>query len=341
MDLRRHIYVSPQSKAPLECRPSRMEGEVVAEGELVDPSGVAYPIRDGIPDLTFPRELAPADKEARAYYDDAAAVYDDVANLTFRIQYVDERKARESFVAALELRPQFRVLELACGTGRDSEIIAERLGPAGSFYLQDLSRAMLTRCRERLRAISTPAEFSTANASFLPFADHTFDAVFSFGGLGVFGDAGQALREIVRVAKVGAKVVVGDESMPPWLRDTEYGRILLHNNRLFEKAVPLEDVPVEARDVVLRWVIGGVYYLLEFRVGEGEPRADFDLEIPGRRGGTLRTRYQGRLEGVSPEAKELAERARAKTGKSMFQWLDEVVRAAAENDLGSPPRKRR
>ena len=40
------------------------------------------------------------------------------------------------------------------------------------------------------------------------------------------------------------------------------------------------------------------------------------------------------------EAKD-AERARAKTGKSMFQWLDEVVRAAAENDLGSPPRKRR
>jgi hypothetical protein len=98
---------------------------------------------------------------------------------------------------------------------------------------------------------------------------------------------------------------------------------------------------VEARDVVLRWVIGGVYYLLEFRVGEGEPRADFDLEIPGRRGGTLRTRYHGRLEGVSPEAKQLAERARAKTGKSMHQWLDEVVRAAAENELAPPPRKRR
>ena len=77
MHLGRHIYVGPQSRAPLECRPSRMDGEVVAEGELVGPSGDAYPIRDGIPDLTFPRELAPTDRQARAYYDDAAAVADE------------------------------------------------------------------------------------------------------------------------------------------------------------------------------------------------------------------------------------------------------------------------
>ena len=73
---------------------------------------------------------------------------------------------------------------------------------------------MLTR-RERLRGISTPAEFSTANASFLPFPDRTFDAVFSFGGLGVFGDAGQALREIVRVAKVGARWWSGTRACRP------------------------------------------------------------------------------------------------------------------------------
>ena len=112
-------------------------------------------------------------------------------------------------------------------------------------------------------------------------------------GLGVFGDIAASLREIVRVSKVGAQVVVGDESMPPWLLGTEYASMLLNNNPLFEARVPLEQLPVEARDVAVRWVIGGVYYLIAFTVGEGEPRADFDLEIPGRRGGTLRTRYDG------------------------------------------------
>jgi ubiquinone/menaquinone biosynthesis C-methylase UbiE len=316
--------------------PSRREGRAVLEGELLAPDGARYPIRDGIPDLTFPQELDAASQDARRYYDDAAAVYDDVANLTFRIQRVDELEAREGFVRLLDLQPHFRVLELACGTGRDSEIIAGRLGEGGSFHVQDLSRPMLVRCRARLEGQAVPVEYSVGNGCHLPFPDHHFDAVFSFGGIGVFGDIARSLREVARVCKVGAKVVVGDESMPPWLRETEYGRVLLANNPLFKSAVPLEHVPVEAREVVVRWVIGGVYYLLEFRVGEGEPQADFDLEIPGRRGGTLRTRYFGRLEGVTPPTFDLAHRAREKSGKSMHRWLDDVVREAAARELGLP-----
>jgi SAM-dependent methyltransferase len=193
---------------------------------------------------------------------------------------------------------------------------------------------MLRQSRKKLEGAATPVEYVVGNACFLPFPDGYFDAVFSFGGLGVFGDIAKSLREIVRVSKVGAKVVVGDESMPPWLYETEYGRILLNNNPLFRKPIPFEQIPVEAREVTVRWVVGGVYYLIEFVVGEGEPRADFDLEIPGRRGGTLRTRYYGRLEGVTPETYELVQRARDKSGKSMHRWLDEAVRAAALGELG-------
>jgi hypothetical protein len=140
---------------------------------------------------------------------------------------------------------------------------------------------------------------------------------------------------MVRVSKVGARVIAGDESMPPWLYESEYGRILLANNPLFKKPIPFEQIPVEARDVVVRWVVGGVYYLIEFTVGEGEPKADFDFPIPGRRGGTLRTRYYGKLEGVTPETFELAQQARDASGKSMHDWIDEAVREAARRQLGS------
>jgi ubiquinone/menaquinone biosynthesis C-methylase UbiE len=333
MNQERNIYVCPETKRPLRCVPERAEGAEIISGRLLGEDGREYPIRDGIPNLTFPRRLDGEQKETLDYYEGVAGVYDDVAHLSFRIQYVDETQARKEFVRLLNLTPGARVLELACGTGRDSELIAAELDATGQFYLQDLSRSMLLQSRAKLAGAAVPLEFSVGNACYLPFPDDYFDAVFSFGGLGVFGDIRGSLKEIARVTKVGGKVVVGDESMPPWLYETEYGRILLNNNPLFKKPIPFESLPVEARAVTVRWVVGGVYYLIEFVVGDGEPQADFDLEIPGRRGGTLRTRYYGRLEGVTPAAYELAQQAREKSGKSMHQWLDEVVRAAAQREL--------
>ncbi len=47
-----------------------------------------------------------------------------------------------------------------------------------------------------------------------------------------------------------------------------------------------------------------------------------------------RTRYEGQLEGVTKEAKELAYKAREKKDVSMHKWLDDVVRKAAKKDLG-------
>jgi ubiquinone/menaquinone biosynthesis C-methylase UbiE len=268
------------------------------------------------------------------YYEGIAGIYDDIGHLCFTLQYLDEAKTRRDFVKLLNLEPSSRVLELACGTGRDSEIIASELDETGQLYLQDISPSMLLHCQKRLAGASVPAEFLLGNACYLPFPDNYFDAVFSFGGLGVFGDIRGSLNEIARVAKVGAKVVVGDESMPPWLYETEYGQILLNNNYLFKKPIPFEDIPVQARDVTVRWVVGGVYYLIEFVVGKGEPKGNFDLEIPGKRGGTLRTRYYGKLEGVTPETKQLAQQAGEKSGKSMHKWLDDVVREAARRELG-------
>jgi hypothetical protein len=125
--------------------------------------------------------------------------------------------------------------------------------------------------------------------------------------------------------------------MPPWLRDTRFAKILTCTNPQFSADLPLNYLPIEARDVNLRWIIGGTFYLIDFTVGVGEPPADFDFPIPGVRGGTRLTRYYGQLEGVSPEAKELAYRARARKNISMYDWLDGVVRAAAEADLSEPP----
>lgn len=178
-------------------------------------------------------------------------------------------------------------------------------------------------------------EFCVANSTHLPFPDDFFDALYSFGGLGEFPDIKKSLSEIARVTKVGGKVVVGDESMPPWLRETHFSKILTTTNPQFGAEVPLQQLPVEARDVRLQWIIGGVFYAIDFRVAEGEPTANFDFPIPGLRGGTYRTRYEGQLEGVTPETKQLYLQAAHKTQKSLHQWLEDVVKDAAKRDLNS------
>ncbi|MBT6113082.1 MAG: hypothetical protein HOH03_05700, partial [Candidatus Marinimicrobia bacterium] len=58
-----------------------------------------------------------------------------------------------------------------------------------------------------------------------------------------------------------------------------------------------------------------------------------DFVIPGIKGGTLRTRYEGQLEGVTPETKRMAQDARERRKVSMHEWLDDVVRKAAKHDL--------
>jgi hypothetical protein len=68
-------------------------------------------------------------------------------------------------------------------------------------------------------------------------------------------------------------------------------------------------------------------------VGDGEPKGNFDYEIEGFKGGTLRTRLEGELEGVTKETKELVLKAVKQKGTSVHKWLDDVVKAAAQKDL--------
>lgn len=328
------LYVDPESRQPLSLKSVEKEADGEVEtGTLVSDDGREYPIRYGMPDLTYPADLSESDQQARSFYDGRAEAYDKFLHLTFQTHGEDEQKLRNQFIDALELKPSHKVLEVSCGTGRDSEIIAQRLGPDGLLCLQDIAAGMLERCRQRLASSPVPASYSVSNACYLPYPDRFFDAVYSFGGLGEFSDIKRSLAEMVRVSKPGAKIVVGDESMPPWLRETEFAKILVTTNKQFLAKLPLEEMPVAARDVHLRWVIGGVFYLIDFRVGEGEPTGDFDFEIPGPRGGTYRSRYLGQMEGVKVETKRLAEQAREKKGVSMHQWLDDVVRSAALKDL--------
>ena len=327
-------YVCPKSLEKLSLKIfEESDDDEVVSGEFISPNGNVYPIKDGIPDLTFPFELPESDARTKKMYDDTADVYDEYIPLTFMTFSVDEDEVRNEMIDDLRLKPEYTALEIGAGTGRSSKLIARRLNENGKFYVQDLSQKLLEKSFDKLKNFNMPIEYLLANACYLPFPDNYFDAVYHFGGLNTFSDIKRTFEEINRVTRVGGRVVIGDESMPPWLRNSLFGRILMNSNPYYKFELPLEHLSVSARDVRLRWIIGGVFYVFDYTVGEGEPKAIFDFEIPGVRGGTHLTRYYGQLEGVTDETKRLAHLAREKTGKSMHKWLDDVVYNAAKKDI--------
>jgi ubiquinone/menaquinone biosynthesis C-methylase UbiE len=309
--------------SPLNGRPFTHQNGVLSDGIRT------YQYQDGFPNLIQPLELAEPDLLAKRFYEGRADDYEKYLPLTFKTYNENELEVRERMIELLDLQPASKVLEVACGTGRDSILIADRLGRNAKLFLTDISFDMLRVAKEKFRNTDIDVKYCLSNAINLPCEDAYFDAVYSFGALGEFSDPRKFFEEVVRVCKPGAKVVVGDENLPVWQRDTNFGKILSNYNKQFLADIPFSSLPVQAREVRCQWIIGGVFYLIDFRVGEGEPYANFDFEIPGIRGGTHRTRYYGQLEGVKPETRDLAWRARERMGVSMHQWLDDLVRREA------------
>lgn len=311
-------WVSPRTSLKLEYQ----------GGSLSSGKETFSQVSDQIYDLRFPDILASEDLEALKFYEGRADDYDKYLHLTFKTFGEDEFKIRQTMVERLNLNGVSKVLEIASGTGRDSEIIAEHLSENSELHMTDISLDMLSKCRDKIISkyeSKLSNYFTLVNAVNLPYPDNYFDALYSFGALGEFSNPKRFFQEVSRVCKPGARVVVGDENLPVWLLDSDFGKILSNYNDQFLAKVPFSALPVEARDVNCRWIIGGVFYQIDFTVGEGEPYANFDFNIPGVRGGTHLTRMYGQLEGVDIETKNLAWKAREKLGVSMHDWLNEIV----------------
>jgi len=328
------FYRCPAGGQPLTLEIIRAEGDEVLEGALVAPDGTRHVISAGIPDFTWPRTLLASDEATRQSYEDMAEDYDRYALLPFIAWRSDEHAVRERMVDLLALKAGDSVLEVGCGTGRGAPHLAARVGPGGRLILQELSPRLLAKTAGKLAAQGIVAELAVANASWLPLADRSVDAAHHFGGINTFAEIARCLAEMARVVKPGGKVVVGDEGLGPWLRETEVGRIMQNSNPLLKCDPPMAQLPALATDVRLEYIMMGAFWTLEFTVAESAPEPDFHMMIPSARGGSHWTRFHGNLEGVSDEAKALAHEARHAAGKSMHDWLDEAVREAAKRTLG-------
>lgn len=316
-------FVSPSTRQPLTKTP---DGSALLGGQ-----DERYPLIDGIPQLLIHSGHVQASSESQSYYRDRASEYDRGIEAMFATLLADEEQTRRDMFAQLELRPESRVLEIGCGTCRDT---IHLLDMPIDVFAGDLSHEMLMTGRERLRHAkkdTSRLQLFCADVMHLPFADGFFDAAFHFGGFNLFPDHKKALEEITRVVRPSGRVVVGDEGIAPWLTKSEFAKILENSNPLFRHRAPLDCIPVAARQVTCRWILGGSFYLISFVKGQGEPTLDLDIAFPGRRGGSHRTRYFGKLEGVSPELRDQVLAAAAAEGISVVTWLERTLGRAARS----------
>jgi demethylmenaquinone methyltransferase/2-methoxy-6-polyprenyl-1,4-benzoquinol methylase len=111
-------------------------------------------------------------------------------------------------IAQAGVRPGFRVLDIAGGTGDLVKAFVKQAGVTGEVWLTDINQSMLQMGRDRLlnQGVITPVLL--CDAEQIPFPDHYFDRVTVAFGLRNMTHKERALGEMHRVLKPGGKLLV-------------------------------------------------------------------------------------------------------------------------------------
>jgi ubiquinone/menaquinone biosynthesis C-methylase UbiE len=118
---------------------------------------------------------------------------------------------RDRLRSVLGPQPGERLLEIGVGTGYYSLDLAEWIAPAGTLELFDLQQEFLDHVMREASARGLANLVPTqGDATALPHADASVDAVILTAVLGEIPDSSAALREIRRVLKPGGRLVVGE-----------------------------------------------------------------------------------------------------------------------------------
>jgi ubiquinone/menaquinone biosynthesis C-methylase UbiE len=122
---------------------------------------------------------------------------------------------RRTLLEQAALRPAYRVLDVGCGTGTFAILIKQEHPTITVIGIDPDPKALARAARKADRA-EVSVHFERGFADALPYADATFDRVFSslmFHHLGT-NEKEQSLREIRRVLRPGGRLEFLDLASP-------------------------------------------------------------------------------------------------------------------------------
>jgi len=135
----------------------------------------------------------------QAFFDDLAAEWD--------LNYTAEDMERLSHLMdTLGVEPGMCVLDLGCATGILFDLLRRKVGDKGLVTGVDFSIAMAERAHRNFPFNNVTVV--DADACCLPFQDATYDMAVSFAAFPHFHKKEQALSEVDRVLKAGAKYFI-------------------------------------------------------------------------------------------------------------------------------------
>jgi ubiquinone/menaquinone biosynthesis C-methylase UbiE len=187
-----------------------------------------------------------------------ARLYTPITNMMF-LPCGGARSARNEVMSRVRVREGDMVLETGVGCGENLQWLAKRYRNL-RFRGLDIQERMLDNCLKNLARWNIQAGLVRADAQSLPYRDDTFDAVFHLGAINLFGDKGKAIREMIRVARNGSRIVIADET-------EKAGRFFNLFTGNAEKIIPpVNMIPGEMKNISLSTIWRGYGYLIEFDV---------------------------------------------------------------------------
>jgi len=143
--------------------------------------------------------------------DDVSKMFDGVASrydfLNDLLSLGRSKAWRKSLTGIIAPKIGMTVLDIAAGTGSSSRPLVDK---GAEVTALDFSAGMLDQGRKQHKDI----KFVQGDALKLPFSENTFDVTTISFGLRNTANSNIALREALRVTKVGGKIVVAEFSHP-------------------------------------------------------------------------------------------------------------------------------
>ena len=254
---------------------------------------------------------------------------------TFKLNDVELRK---TLFRHLKLTKNSKILITGVGLGHELHSLLDTIQATETMgceiYAQDISSVFINyiynnfteRYLHQLASLDCKISLFNGDATKLPFDNPCFDYIHHFGGINRFSSMKIAISEMSRCLKPDEGIAMfSDECVAPWLRETDYGRMVMKNNMLYSSPFPIDCLPPSAFDVQGSFIIKNCFYMLAFKNSSQAIDIDPHVTHKSPRGGSMYTRYHGAIDGVSPLLREKLVAKAARENVSLNYLLEQAI----------------